>query len=157
MRTVSYRVHITKNLAIVVVRLFATPSPFDCGFARTIVFIAVLTKRNSGITVPEDLNTQIWDNCTNLWLDYDVCVAPVSATTVSEDGTCGPSYGNAICEGSSFGDCCSTSGYCGTGLEYCSPGNCVSGACEPNNGATANGTCGPDWGYTTCSNPNFGS
>ncbi|PLB44169.1 hypothetical protein P170DRAFT_416613 [Aspergillus steynii IBT 23096] len=111
-----------------------------------------------GITVPDfqDLNTQIWDNCTNLWLDYDVCVAPVSATTVSENGTCGPSYANTICEGSSFGDCCSTSGYCGTGVEYCRPGNCVSGACEPNNGATTNGTCGPDWGYTTCSNPSFG-
>ncbi|KAI9035706.1 uncharacterized protein KD926_002987 [Aspergillus affinis] len=38
------------------------------------------------------LRLWIWDNCTNLWLDYDVCVAPVSATTVSEDGTCGPSY-----------------------------------------------------------------
>ncbi|KAG2420417.1 hypothetical protein HFD88_005218 [Aspergillus terreus] len=97
------------------------------------------------------------DDCTNLWLDYDVCVAPVSKTAISEDGTCGPSYSNTICEGSSFGDCCSTSGYCGTGLEYCSPGNCISGACEPNNGATSNGTCGPDWGYTTCSNPSFGS
>ncbi|KAL4801183.1 hypothetical protein BDV18DRAFT_149844 [Aspergillus unguis] len=102
----------------------------------------------------QSLNTQIWDNCTNLWLDYDVCVAPVSKTTVSQDGTCG---GGTVCEGSSFGDCCSTSGFCGNGLDYCGPGNCISGACEANNGATTNGTCGPDWGYTTCSNPNFGS
>ncbi|KAF9891873.1 hypothetical protein FE257_003358 [Aspergillus nanangensis] len=92
----------------------------------------------------------IWDDCTNLWLDYDVCVAPVSTTAISEDGTCGPSHSNTICEGSSFGDCCCTSGYCGIGLDYCSPGNCVSGGCEPNNGATINGTCDPDWGYTTC-------
>ncbi|KAL2821417.1 hypothetical protein BDW59DRAFT_150071 [Aspergillus cavernicola] len=105
----------------------------------------------------QSLNTQIWDNCTNLWLDYDVCVAPVSEATISEDGTCGPSHGDTICEGSSFGDCCSTSGYCGSGLDYCSPGNCVSGACGANDGATTNGTCGPDWGYTTCTNPNFGS
>ncbi|KAL4902739.1 hypothetical protein BDW74DRAFT_169329 [Aspergillus multicolor] len=99
----------------------------------------------------------IRDDCTNLWLDYDVCVAPVSKTAVSEDGTCGPSHDNTVCEGSSFGECCSTSGYCGTGVGYCSPGNCVSGACEPNNGATTDGTCGPDASYKTCSNPNFGS
>ncbi|KAL4936505.1 hypothetical protein BDV06DRAFT_216622 [Aspergillus oleicola] len=90
----------------------------------------------------QSLNTQIWDNCTNLWLDYDVCVAPVSKATVSEDGTCGSSNGNTVCKGSSFGDCCSISGYCGDGVDYCGPGNCVSG---------------PDWGYTTCTNPNFGS
>ncbi|KAL4941851.1 hypothetical protein BDV06DRAFT_212346 [Aspergillus oleicola] len=105
----------------------------------------------------QSLNDQIWDNCTNLWLGYDVCVAPVSETTISEDGTCGPSQSDTVCQGSSFGDCCSTSGYCGRGLDYCGPGNCVSGACEANNGATTNGTCGPDWGYATCSNPNFGS
>ncbi|KAL2830491.1 hypothetical protein BDW59DRAFT_177835 [Aspergillus cavernicola] len=112
-----------------------------------------------GITFPDfqDLNPEIRDDCTNLWLDYDVCVAPVSSTTVSEDGTCGPSHDNTVCEGSSFGDCCSTSGYCGTGVDYCSPGNCVSGLCQPNNGATTDGTCGPDAGYKTCSNPHFGS
>ncbi|KAL5041073.1 hypothetical protein BDW71DRAFT_201664 [Aspergillus fruticulosus] len=112
-----------------------------------------------GITFADlqSLNTQIWDNCTNLWLNYDVCVAPVSKATISKDGTCGPSNSNTVCKGSSFGDCCSISGYCGDGVDYCGPGNCVSGACEPSNGATTNGTCGPDWGYTTCTNPNFGS
>ncbi|KAL2827355.1 hypothetical protein BDW59DRAFT_171377 [Aspergillus cavernicola] len=83
----------------------------------------------------------------NTYLDYDICIAPVSETTVSQDGTCGPSYGDTVCEGSSFGDCCSTSGYCGLGVDYCGPGNCVSGACEPNN----------DWSYTTFSNPRFGA
>ncbi|KAL2860034.1 hypothetical protein BJX68DRAFT_275493 [Aspergillus pseudodeflectus] len=102
------------------------------------------------------LNTYLRDDCTNLWLDYDICVAPVTEATISKDGTCGPSHGNSVCGGSSFGNCCSTSGYCGTGVDYCGPGNCVSGACEPNNGATTNGTCGPDWAFKTCSNPKFG-
>ncbi|KAL6230225.1 hypothetical protein BDW75DRAFT_234554 [Aspergillus navahoensis] len=119
-----------------------------------------------GITFSDfqDLNPEIRDDCTNVWLDYDVCVAPVSKTTVSENGTCGPSHDNTssdILETPVLTyqppSCCSTSGYCGTGIDYCSSGNCVSGACEPNNGATTDGTCGPDAGYKTCSNPNFGS
>ncbi|KAB8260731.1 hypothetical protein BDV32DRAFT_158653 [Aspergillus pseudonomiae] len=101
---------------------------------------------------------ELWNNCTNLWLNYDVCVAPVTKTMISEDGTCGPSHGNTACEGSSFGKCCSIGGYCGNTPEYCSPGNCVSGACDAGGDtATQDGTCGPEWKYATCTNPRFGS
>ncbi|QSS63470.1 DNA polymerase III subunits gamma and tau domain-containing protein [Histoplasma capsulatum] len=39
---------------------------------------------------------------------------------ISFDGTCGPLFpGNKTCSGSKFGDCCSVSGYCGTGPDWC--------------------------------------
>ncbi|KAE8326141.1 hypothetical protein BDV39DRAFT_216108 [Aspergillus sergii] len=105
-----------------------------------------------------DYQDSLWNNCTNLWLNYDICVAPVTKTMISEDGTCGPSHGNTACEGSSFGKCCSIGGYCGNTSEYCSPGNCVSGTCDAGGDtATQDGTCGPEWKYTTCTNPRFGS
>ncbi|GIJ83220.1 hypothetical protein Asppvi_001740 [Aspergillus pseudoviridinutans] len=111
-----------------------------------------------GITFADlqSLNAYLWNNCTNLWLNYDVCVAPVSEAPISKDGTCGAANGYGVCEGSQFGKCCSTSGYCGSTGDYCGAGNCASGACELNTGATTNGTCGPDWGYLTCTNPSFG-
>ncbi|KAJ5051239.1 hypothetical protein NUH16_003435 [Penicillium rubens] len=48
----------------------------------------------------QSLNTYLDDNCSNLWLDYDVCVAPVSAPTVSSDGSCGV---GVTCAESGFG------------------------------------------------------
>lgn len=92
---------------------------------------------------------QIWDNCTNLWLDNSVCIAEVTAAPTSTNGACGPSNGNTVCEGSdrcakvkfsqrllilnSWNSCCSINGYCGTTSDYCSAGNCISGACKNNN------------------------
>lgn len=69
---------------------------------------------NRSITLDDflDLNPQIWPNCTNLWLDYSYCVAPVLEPPVSQDGRCGPDNGHAICGGSTFGDCCSYGGEC---------------------------------------------
>ena len=45
-------------------------------------------------------NTYLNDNCTNLWLNYDICVAEVSQPTVSTDGSCGL---GVTCTGSNFG------------------------------------------------------
>ncbi|KAL2754187.1 carbohydrate-binding module family 18 protein [Sodiomyces alcalophilus JCM 7366] len=92
-----------------------------------------------------DLNPQIWPNCTNLWLDYSYCVAPVLEPPVSETGQCGPDNEHAICEGSGYGDCCSYSGQCGSGEEFCGAGNCYGGECmDPVNDVSENGSCGPD-------------
>lgn len=89
-------------------------------------------------------NTYLDATCSNLWLNYDVCVAPVTPESVSTDGTCPRGI---TCVGSTFGDCCSPFGYCGTGSGYCvSPGNGT---------ATKDGTCGPNYGGTTCI-PQFG-
>ncbi|KAK4033107.1 LysM domain-protein [Parachaetomium inaequale] len=91
------------------------------------------------------LNPYLAADCRNLWLGYDVCVAPVAPQTVSADGTCPR---GVTCAGSAFGDCCSPHGFCGSGSEYC----------VDNGGdgtATTDGTCGPDDGGTTCT-PQFG-
>lgn len=108
-------------------------------------------------TTFQTLNPEINSGCTNLWLNYAVCVAPVTAAPLSTDGTCGPAWNHATCTGTNFGKCCSTAGYCGSSADYCSAGNCVSGACSGvSTGVTTDGTCGPANGGTTCDNPSFG-
>ncbi|KAH8122261.1 carbohydrate-binding module family 18 protein [Trichoderma asperelloides] len=105
----------------------------------------------------QTLNPEINSGCTNLWLNYAVCVAPVTPSPLSTNGTCGPAWGHATCTGTNFGKCCSTSGYCGSTPDYCGAGNCVSGACSGSStGVTTDGTCGPANGGTTCDNPSFG-
>ncbi|KAJ5853015.1 hypothetical protein N7534_005558 [Penicillium rubens] len=64
----------------------------SCGKYYQVVSGDVCATVNLGfglnITQLQSLNTYLDDNCSNLWLDYDVCVAPVSAPTVSSDGSC---------------------------------------------------------------------
>ncbi|KAL2168754.1 hypothetical protein VTG60DRAFT_6863 [Thermothelomyces hinnuleus] len=100
-------------------------------------------------------NPYLTDDCLNLWLNYDVCVAPVTPQAVSTDGTCPP---GVTCVGSGFGDCCSPYGFCGTGPDYCGPGNCYSGDCDPDEGGpSTNGECGPNFaGNKTCLGTQFG-
>jgi hypothetical protein len=50
---------------------------------------------------------------------------PSSPTGVSTDGTCGGSKG-LKCQGSSFGNCCSSGGYCGNTVQHCAQGWYVS-------------------------------
>jgi len=52
-----------------------------------------------------------------------------SATKVSGDGSCGPASGQT-CQGSTYGNCCSQYGFCGSTADYCT--NCQPGF----------GTCG---------------
>lgn len=108
-------------------------------------------------TTIRELNTQINEGCTNLWLDYAYCVAPVTEPGVSTDGTCGPNHGMKTCMGSTFGSCCSNYGYCGDGTTYCGTGNCFSGACTGSNqGVTEDGTCGPDHNNWLCGDSVYG-
>lgn len=93
----------------------------------------------------QEYNTYLDDDCLNLWLNYAVCVAPVTPQTVSTDGTCPVSV---TCVGSGFGECCSPHSFCGSGPEYCVDDGGGTG--------TQDGTCGPDYGDTTCT-PQFGS
>ncbi|KAL1963092.1 hypothetical protein VTN77DRAFT_8738 [Rasamsonia byssochlamydoides] len=105
----------------------------------------------NGITFPQfqAMNPEIYSNCSNLWLGYAYCVANVTQVPISTDGTCGPNnpYG-ATCVGSAFGDCCSMSGQCGNGTDFCGYGNCYSGACL--NQTSPDGTCGPAHNYYDC-------
>jgi LysM domain. len=52
------------------------------------------------LTQLQALNTFVDDSCSNLWLDYDICVAPVSEPTISTDGACGV---GVTCVDSAFG------------------------------------------------------
>ncbi|KAH8665152.1 hypothetical protein BGZ60DRAFT_470790 [Tricladium varicosporioides] len=92
----------------------------------------------------QNFNTYINSECTNLWLNTDVCIARVTPPKISTDGTCGP---GVTCVGSTFGKCCSDYGFCGSTVDFCGPigGN-----------PTTNGTCGPNVGGKTCTNPSFG-
>ncbi|EEA28854.1 hypothetical protein PMAA_036450 [Talaromyces marneffei ATCC 18224] len=55
-----------------------------------------------GITFSQlkKLNTYLDDSCSNLWLNYDICVAEVVQPAISTDGSCGL---GVTCIGSTFG------------------------------------------------------
>ncbi|KAH7061724.1 keratin-associated protein 5-4 [Paraphoma chrysanthemicola] len=75
---------------------------------------------------------------------------------VSQDGTCGGTNG-FVCKGSPFGDCCSSSGFCGSSDGHCKAG-CQSkfGSCTAAGNTSPDGTCGGTNGYT-CADSTFGS
>ncbi|KLJ12711.1 hypothetical protein EMPG_12291 [Blastomyces silverae] len=96
------------------------------------------------------------------WCGVGNCLAGAceqDKSGISFDGTCGPLFpDNRTCFGSIYGDCCSSSGYCGTGPEWCGYGNCYSGACDTSlNGVSTDGTCGPNFpGNMTCVGSSYG-
>ncbi|KAH7070252.1 carbohydrate-binding module family 18 protein [Paraphoma chrysanthemicola] len=135
-----------------------TGTTASCGLYHTVVSgdtcNSVALRYGIKFQTIKDLNNVIDDTCTNLWLDYAICVAPVTQAPKSSDGTCGPGASHATCEGTAFGSCCSTSGYCGSNIDYCGAGNCASGACSGDGtGVTTDGTCSPT---ISCNNPSFG-
>ncbi|KAH4376940.1 hypothetical protein HBH99_208780 [Parastagonospora nodorum] len=81
---------------------------------------------------------------------------PSSPTGVSTDGTCGGSKG-LKCQGSPFGNCCSSGGYCGDTVQHCAQGcqKSFSSACLTANVPTLNGDCGDSKGGYTCANGPF--
>ncbi|KAF5574913.1 glycoside hydrolase family 18 [Fusarium subglutinans] len=72
----------------------------------------------------------------------------------SKDGKCGPKNKGAICEGTSYGDCCSEYGSCGSSELHCGTG-CVSGKCVKN-GKSTNGRCGAGFLGATCKGTSYG-
>ncbi|EAS36475.3 uncharacterized protein CIMG_12752 [Coccidioides immitis RS] len=157
----------------------------------------ITNKDHSGIDYSEvlDYNTQIDSECNNLWVNYAICVAPVTTAPtepewkspsegscegdlplmskpwsplrprptkvteppelISKDGRCNQTVS---CVGSGFGECCSTSGYCGSGPLWCGLGNCVSGSCDSKPGqVSTDGSCGPRFpGNKICEGSKFG-
>ncbi|KAL8401304.1 hypothetical protein RB596_008205 [Gaeumannomyces avenae] len=63
---------------------------------------------------------------------------PPDGSRVSDDGTCGT---GVTCMGSEFGNCCSSSGWCGSTDDYCGAG-CQTpfGQCGGGGGASASGS-----------------
>lgn len=79
--------------------------------------------------------------------------------SVSTNGRCGAQFGNTICQGSSFGNCCSQYGYCGSTADHCggSNGGGNTGGGNTGGGVSKDGKCGPANGGTTCPNSGFGN
>jgi hypothetical protein len=92
-------------------------------------------------------------------------VQAVHATSqgVSSTARCGAQY-SLTCKGSSFGNCCSKNGWCGSSSDYCGDG-CQSGWGICNSGSSAppvtvpkisqKGSCAQNGG-STCLGSNFG-
>ena len=68
----------------------------------------------------------------------------------STNGQCGPENNGMVCPGSGFGDCCSSSGWCGSGDSHCGSA-CISGDCQTG-GVTSNGRCGAGFHDFICGN-----
>jgi len=91
------------------------------------------------------------------------------STPVSTDGSCGA--GKATCKGSTFGNCCSQYGWCGSTTGHCGTGcQSGSGTCTSSGGSggttpapttppkkvSTDGTCGTQGG-ATCAGSTFGT
>ncbi|KAF2276514.1 uncharacterized protein EI97DRAFT_42919 [Westerdykella ornata] len=81
---------------------------------------------------------------------------PPTPTDISQDGTCGGTK-RLKCHGSTFGNCCSSNGYCGNGVNFCAQGcqTPFSSACMTSNIPTLNGDCGASKGGFTCTGGPF--
>jgi hypothetical protein len=92
---------------------------------------------------------------------------PNPGGSVSTDGTCG-TQGGKTCAGSTFGNCCSQYGWCGSTTDHCGSGcNSSFGTCSGGGGGTTppttpttpvstDGTCGTQGG-ATCAGSTFGN
>ena len=81
---------------------------------------------------------------------FGTCTNP----SLSPDGTCGGTN-KYQCKGSGFGDCCSSSGYCGSTTSHCTAGcQAAFGTCTSTN-VSPDGTCGGTKGYV-CKGSEFG-
>lgn len=125
-------------------------------------------------------NPAVGTDCGFLWPTYYVCVGvssspgptgttaalPTSVSTstsaeatptgkVSTDGTCAGTAG-MTCAGSAFGDCCSSSGFCGSTTAYCGAGcQAEFGTCTAGSGdISEDGICGTN--SKTCKGSLFG-
>ncbi|KAI9150838.1 Lectin-B [Paramyrothecium foliicola] len=86
-------------------------------------------------------------------LEYGTCDA--SATNISTDGRCGNN--GKTCKGSSFGDCCSAQGYCGSTSGFCSAGCQIQyGTCDASaSNISTDGKCGANG--KTCKGSTYGA
>ena len=86
----------------------------------------------------------------------------VAAATPSPDGSCAGAKGYT-CAGSTFGNCCSQYGWCGSGSGDCNTGcqsafgSCGTGSTSPpSNPVSTDGSCAGAKGYT-CAGSTFGN
>ncbi len=95
------------------------------------------------------------------------CDSGNSPITITTDGRCGLSSdsASATCLGSTYGNCCSASDWCGSTNDYCSPSNGCQfdfGLCSTQGQnqvvVSTDGSCGnEDDQVTTCNGSGFGN
>ncbi|RAH66876.1 uncharacterized protein BO66DRAFT_404439 [Aspergillus aculeatinus CBS 121060] len=145
----------------------------DCGDYYTIVSgdtcVSLLAEANTPFNLfmaadPSITSALACDDELTVGLTY--CIHPIrgfNATnisgnlTVSTNGLCG---NGTTCLGSSFGDCCSLSGYCGSTSDYCAAELCdsTSGNCVSGNPISLDGLCASlSSTNATCTGSQFGS
>ncbi|ERF73978.1 hypothetical protein EPUS_03792 [Endocarpon pusillum Z07020] len=94
-------------------------------------------------TVKSTYTTQIVLNSFTGWP-----TEPTSTPNPSTDGRCGPDFGGTTCEGTSYSDCCSIYGWCGSESSSCGHLICdpEHDTCDPvpeEPPVSQNGACGP--------------
>ncbi|KAI0538348.1 hypothetical protein GGR58DRAFT_468638 [Xylaria digitata] len=121
---------------------------------------SLLSEFNLTLSYFRTANPSIGPSCAGFQPGSTYCISLTSGSPipVSTNGMCGAQQNwTSTCIGSQWGDCCGVGGYCGTGSDYCGPGNCQEGTCE---GApisySINGLCGSQNMWYTCP-PKFGS
>lgn len=72
----------------------------------------------------------------------------------STNGRCGPDFKGTTCVGTSYGECCSEGGWCGSTEGHCGTG-CISGKCKEG-GKSTNGRCGAGFRNATCLGTSYG-
>ncbi|XRM44386.1 hypothetical protein ABZX51_007528 [Aspergillus tubingensis] len=100
-------------------------------------------------------STAITSTTVTLTTSNSAATATATGLIISPDGTCGGTTGYT-CEQSSFGDCCSIWGDCGSTSDYCAASSCdtTAGACA--GGVSPNGLCGASNNDWTCFDSRFG-
>ncbi|KAM7195911.1 hypothetical protein V8F20_007276 [Naviculisporaceae sp. PSN 640] len=89
---------------------------------------------------------------------FGTCSGPSGGGNVSTDGQCGATGNMKTCLTSEFGDCCSSSGFCGATTAHCGAGcqapfgNCSNGAGD----ISTDGKCGIANGGKVCRGSGFG-
>ncbi|KAI1120351.1 hypothetical protein F5Y10DRAFT_283364 [Nemania abortiva] len=133
------------------------------GFGITDIWTScagVLSEFNITLDYFRTANPSIGPSCTGFQPGGTYCLSLTTGSPVpiSTNGMCGAQQNwTSTCIGSQWGDCCGIGGYCGTGDDYCGPGNCQEGTCD---GApisySTDGLCGSQNNWYECP-PKFGS
>ncbi|PYH42397.1 uncharacterized protein BP01DRAFT_303398 [Aspergillus saccharolyticus JOP 1030-1] len=128
----------------------------DCGYYYTVVSgdtcVSLLAEANTPFNLfmaanPSITSAAVCDDELTVGVTY--CIHPMSGfNTTSVSGnltvsTNGLGGNGTTCLGSSFGDCCSISGYCGSTSDYCTAGICdaTHGLCVSGNPVSLDGLC----------------
>ncbi|KAH6720298.1 hypothetical protein BKA61DRAFT_594595 [Leptodontidium sp. MPI-SDFR-AT-0119] len=149
----------------------------QCGplIAERDIFMPLVTQRDIGIECRLSVSTDIWTTCLTFITMYNItlpemfnmnplveadcfgfkpgseyCVMALTRAPTSKNGLCGiQSPTKVTCVNSGFGDCCGSSGRCGSTDEFCAIGNCQEGDC-PGLGYSTDGFCGGGHDDTVC-------